>query len=55
MSVTPCAAREGPADRRSTRPGGLGQLGGHPQAEVLGALNYHRSDKLGRYDRHTLA
>jgi hypothetical protein len=22
-------------------------------AEVLGALNYHRSDKLGRYDQHT--
>ena len=24
-------------------------------AEVPGALNYRRSDKLGRYDRHTLA
>lgn len=54
MSVTPGAARERSADRRSTRLGSLGRLGTlHP--EVLGALNYHRSDKLGRYDWHTLA
>jgi hypothetical protein len=46
MSVTPGVARERPADRRPTRPGGLGQLSMHLHAEVLGALNYHRSDNL---------